>query len=147
MKKSFLIFVLLFLIPNCHQQNKFNYNFEPYVKNYEVYLWINLMPGIDIQPTLYLTGNISLKNLNEKSDIKLSKIEIYQNGKLILEPQPIVENSNDNISNIKFKIKGIENFQSSGLNVDNSISLKLWFKLNENFYYYSIPDILIEKVY
>ncbi|GAB6281903.1 MAG: hypothetical protein STSR0008_06470 [Ignavibacterium sp.] len=147
MKKSFLIFVLLLLISSCYQQDKMDYNFEPYVKNHEIYSWINLMPGIDIQPTLYLTGNFSFKNLDQKSDIKLSKIEIFQNGKLILEPQPIVENTSDNISNIKFKIQGIKNFKSSELNVDDAISLKLWIKMNGNFYYYSIPNILIEKVY
>lgn len=147
MKKLFLFLFILFFIPNCYQQNKTDYNFEPYVKNYDVYSWINLMPGIDIQPTIYLTGNISLKNLDEKSNIKLSKFEIYQNGKLILEQQPFVETIDDNDLNIKFKIQGIEKFQSKGLNVDDSISLKLWFKLNGNFYYYSIPNILIEKVY
>ncbi len=146
-KKVLLLITLLIMFTSCYKQNKTIYNFDFYVNNYKIDSWVNLMPGINMQPAIYLVGELSLKSIDEKSNVKLSKIEIYQNEKLILSQQPISENMNNQTSLIKFKIPEIKNFSSLGLKMDDSISLKLWFELDENFFYYNISNIFIQKVY
>jgi hypothetical protein len=152
-----LLNFLIILIPcsGCSRQITTGDKLNIKIVSSKINLWINLMPGIEINhPVLHLNGNISIKNLSGVAieNLILRNISVTQNNLFInIEPIKLISvNFSGSILPYEentFLLNGIKRISGNIIDYDSTVTLIFNFSSDGISFSDSIKHQIIKKVY
>ncbi|MHB1688166.1 MAG: hypothetical protein ACYCVH_12445 [Ignavibacteriaceae bacterium] len=127
----------------------------------KINVWINLMPGVNRQPSLHLNGKVSVKNLDDIAvdNVILRKISLIQNdGALNFSKTEFVsEDSSKNILPQEEKtfflncshacLRAGKKMSGGKINYDSTMTLILYLSSDGKSFTDSLMNLKIQKVY
>ncbi len=149
--------VILTLLEGCFAKLDDNEKLDISIELLKSNAWINLMPGINMQPTFHFAGELKIKNNSGETvrELKLQEINFYFDSTLVYKFVPVfkkkMDDSSNNISSSGEEIfafsspKGLK--LKSELNSQKLFNAVLRFSSGGKIFEFKIDNIKVEKVY
>ncbi|MGD8781488.1 MAG: hypothetical protein PVH88_21295 [Ignavibacteria bacterium] len=167
-KNLIILFVTVFLLLNCSSKETQKEKTEPEVKEKEVveevyeptifidvdkiYCWVDLMPKVNGRNKFHVTGEITVHESDdyELQNLRLERIKIFQNGKLIYIIKPTIQENEltadkDERNFLFSTIKGLTLYPD--FDIEKEINVEFIFRDNSDSYTYKVFEQSIEKVH